>query len=96
MVYMGLLTNFYEREYGCKHLLVIIDELTKFVEIFLLRNNMADDVAVTFFSEYICRYGVPEILITDNGREFVNRTSCGNYGGKEVSKLIGKCSKLLE
>ncbi|XP_066969202.1 uncharacterized protein [Macrobrachium rosenbergii] len=71
---MDILSNFCESNYGHRHLLVVVDELTRFVEIFLLKHKTAEEVAIAYFNGYICRYGAPEVLITDNGYEFVNRT----------------------
>ena len=72
-VHIDLLCNFSESGTGHKHLLVIIDELTRFTEMFPVRNKTAEEVAVVFFNNFICRHGVPEVLVSDNGREFVNK-----------------------
>lgn len=77
-VHMYLLTNFYESGFGHKHLLVIIDEFTRFMEIFPLRNKMAEDAAVMFFNKYICRYRVSERICKQN-----IGMSWRNYGDKE-------------
>lgn len=76
-VHMDILGNFSESAYGYRHLLVVVDELTRFVEIFPLKYKSAEEVAIAFFKGIICRYGVPECLITDNGREFINKTLDG-------------------
>ena len=72
-VHMDLITHFSESNKGNKHLLVVIDELTRYVEMYPLRNKTAEEVAVTFFNGFICRHGSPEVLISDNGKEFVNK-----------------------
>ena len=72
-VHMDLLSGFSESSQGNKHLLVIVDELTRYTEMYPIRNKTAEEVAITFFKLFICRHGVPEILVSDNGREFVNR-----------------------
>ena len=72
-VHMDLLTNFSESDRGNKHLLVIIDELTRFCEIYPIKNKTAEEVGVNFFNGFICRHGVPSTLVSDNGREFVNK-----------------------
>ena len=72
-VHMDLLTNFSESDRGNKHLLVVVDELTRYTELCPIRNKTAEEVAVGFFNGFICRHGVPEVLVSDNGREFVNR-----------------------
>lgn len=71
---MDVLSNFCKSSYGHRHLLVIVDKLTRFVENFPLKHKTKEEVAIAFFIGYICRYGVPEVLITENGRKYVNRT----------------------
>ena len=72
-VHMDLLTNFSESDRGNKHLLVVVDELTRYTELYPIKNKTAEEVGVGFFNGFICRHGVPEVLVSDNGREFVNR-----------------------
>ncbi|XP_066956222.1 uncharacterized protein [Macrobrachium rosenbergii] len=86
-VHMDLLSNFCESSYGHGHLLVGVDELTRFIEIFPLKHKTAEKVAVAFFNGYICRYGVPEMLITDSGREFVDKTLECLAGVMDIGKV---------
>ena len=72
-VHMDLLTNFSESDRGNKHLLVVVDELTRFVEAVPVKKKTAEEVGVAFFNGFICRHGVPEVLVSDNGLEFKNR-----------------------
>ena len=72
-VHMDLLTNFSESDRGNKHLLVVIDELTRFTEMYPIKNKTAEEVGIVFFNGFICRHGVPDVLVSDNGREFINR-----------------------
>ena len=72
-VHLDLLTNFSESSRGNRHLLVMIDGLTRYVELYPIRSKTAEEVAIGFFNGFVCRHGVPEILVSDNGREFVNK-----------------------
>ena len=45
---------------GHKHLLVIICMFSKWVEAFPLTSKTSDEVLDKFFSEIICRYGLPK------------------------------------
>ena len=72
-VHMDLLAHFCESGMGNKHLLVIIDELTRYTEIYPIKNKTAEEVAIGFFNGFICRHGVPRVVVSDNGREFVNK-----------------------
>jgi len=46
------------------------DALTKYVELVPLQNKEATTVAEAIFDKWICRFGAPLDLITDQGKEF--------------------------
>ena len=52
---------------------MIIYELTRYVEMHLIKSKIAVDVVLALFNWLICRYDVLEVLVSDNGREFVNK-----------------------
>jgi ribonuclease HI len=54
------------------HLLVAIDKFSKWVEVRPITNLRAEQ-AVTFFTDIIYRFGVPNSIITDNGSQFTDR-----------------------
>jgi hypothetical protein len=54
------------------HLLVAIDKFSKWVEVSPFTNLRAEQ-AVTFFTDIIYRFGVPNSIITDNGSQFTGR-----------------------
>jgi hypothetical protein len=66
-----------------KYIMVITDAFTKYVELIALPNKEAETVATALFNRWICRYGVPLEIITDQGKEFVNLLS------EELWKLLG-------
>lgn len=84
---MDLITSFPTSTRGNKYLLVFMDYLTKWPEAVALPNKKADTVARAFVEHVICRHGAPESLLSDRGKEFVNRVL------KEVNMLL-KISKL--
>jgi hypothetical protein len=51
---------------GFMHLLVAIDKFSKWIEVPPL-NSIRSEQAVTFFTNIIYRFGVPNSIITDNG-----------------------------
>jgi transposase InsO family protein len=51
------------------------DACTKYVELVALPDKEALTVTSAIFSKWICRYGLPLELITDQGREFANKMS---------------------
>jgi transposase InsO family protein len=57
---------------GYTHLLVAIDMLSKWVEVRPITNLRAEQ-AVTFFTDIIYKFGVPNSIITDNGSQFTGR-----------------------
>lgn len=54
-----------------KHLLVIIDKFTKFVELFPLRAPTSKAILERML-EVFCRHGFPKSISSDNGRVFVS------------------------
>jgi hypothetical protein len=57
---------------GYTHLLVTIDKFSKWVKVRPITNLRAEQ-AVTFFTDIIYRFGVPNFIITDNGSQFTGR-----------------------
>jgi transposase InsO family protein len=57
---------------GYTHLLVAIDKFSKWVEVRPITNLRAEQ-AVTFFTDIIYRFGVPNSIITDNRSQFTDR-----------------------
>jgi transposase InsO family protein len=54
------------------YLLVVVDKFSKWIEAVPFTNQEAT-MAVKFFESIICRYGVPNSIITDNGTNFTSR-----------------------
>ena len=54
---------------GNKYIIVLVDYLTKWVEAEPTQNIDSDDV-IEFLSKIFARFGIPEILVTDNGPQF--------------------------
>jgi transposase InsO family protein len=57
---------------GYTHLSVAIDKISKWVEVHPITNLRAEQ-AVTFFTDIIYRFGVPNSIITDNRTQFTDR-----------------------
>jgi transposase InsO family protein len=57
---------------GYTHLLVAINKFSKWVEVRPITNLRAEQV-VTFFTDIVYRFGVPNSIITDNGSQFTGR-----------------------
>ena len=55
---------------GNRYLLVLSDYFTKWVEAYAMPNQEAITVARKFVEEFVCRFGVPLSVHTDQGRKF--------------------------
>ena len=58
-------------ENGNKFIIVLIDYFTKWIEAKATSTIEATDV-IKFLQEVFSRHGLPEIIITDNGRQFIS------------------------
>jgi transposase InsO family protein len=56
-------------KYGNKYILVVIDNFTRFVELFVTSNCSSDEAAKAILSIY-GRYGLPRVIHTDQGSHF--------------------------
>jgi transposase InsO family protein len=54
---------------GFTHLLVAVDKFSKWVEARPIVSVRSEE-AVSFFTNIICRFGIPNTIITDNGTQF--------------------------
>jgi transposase InsO family protein len=57
---------------GYTHLLVAVDKFSKWIEACPITNLRAEQ-AVSYFTDIIHRFGVPNSIITDNGSQFTGR-----------------------
>lgn len=70
-------------ENGNKYILTLQDDLTKYSCAHPLPQHDATTVATCLVEKFICIFGVPKIILTDQGKEF-------------TSKLFAKMSKALK
>ena len=57
---------------GNKHILTIIDHLTRWPEAFPIPDKSADTIVSTFINEYLPVHMCPQYILSDNGTEFKN------------------------
>lgn len=55
---------------GNRYVLVVEDYFTKFVNLYALPNQTAQSVARCLFADYVLVHGVPEVVHSDQGRQF--------------------------
>ena len=82
-VAMDILGPLPETAHGNKYILVIGDYFTKWKEAHGMPNMEAITVARIFVNEFICRFGVPERLHTDQGKNFESTLI------KEICRMLG-------
>ena len=70
-------------EDGNKYILVVGDYFTKWTEAYAIPNQEATTVATKLTEEFICRYGVPLQLHSDQGRNFESNLF------QEVCRILG-------
>lgn len=58
-----------------EYIMVIGDYFTNWKEAFALQDHTAYFVADVLISEFICRYGTPHCIHTDQGKEFESNLS---------------------
>ena len=64
---IDLMGTLKETEEGYRYILTVIHYFTKYMELILLRRKMGQEVGEILF-KLICRYGCPEIIISDQGK----------------------------
>ena len=57
---------------GYTHILVMVDAATGWCELCGLLSDDAMYIAYAFFAEWVCRYGLPKMFLSDRGKEFLN------------------------
>jgi hypothetical protein len=63
---------------GYRYLFITIDKFTKWPEATPVV-NITQGAAVAFLKSIVCRFGVPNCIVTDNGAQFTSRIFGGGY-----------------
>lgn len=67
---------------GNKHILSMVDDLTRFVEFVAVPDQTANTVARALYEQILCRYTLPKVITSDNGANFLSNTF------KELCQLL--------
>jgi hypothetical protein len=59
---------------GNRFILVVVDQLSSWVEVFPMPTATAQRVARTLEDQVFCRFGSPKNMVSDNASHFINRT----------------------
>ena len=73
-VHLDFLGPFLESDNGNKYILMIVDQFTKWVSCIPLPDQNAKRMALAFYEHFVCFFGCPLQIHTDQGRNFD-----GNY-----------------
>ena len=66
-----------------QYVLVITDYFTRHVTALALPNCTAETTAQALFNEYFCKYGIPAVILSDQGSHFQNQLM------ENIQRLIG-------
>jgi len=58
---------------GHRYLFTVVDRYTRWMEVLIVPDITAESVARALHLEWIARYGVPDTVVTDRGRQFESR-----------------------
>jgi hypothetical protein len=58
---------------GKAHVLCITDAFTRYAELCVVDNKEAATVASAIVTNWICRFGIPDQIFSDGGKEFANK-----------------------
>ena len=72
-VYMDLIGPLPATAEQYRYILTIEDGFTRMAWAYPLKNKEGTTVARVFLDSFICRYGMPQRVHSDNGKEFVNK-----------------------
>jgi hypothetical protein len=74
---------------GKKYILVMTDAFSKYVELVAIPDKEAFTTATAFFNCWICRFGVPNELITDRGKELMLRPIAENtFADRQIAEFL--------
>ncbi|GKV32493.1 hypothetical protein SLEP1_g41093 [Rubroshorea leprosula] len=80
---VDLLGPFTKGKGGCTYLVVAVDYFTKWIEAKPLSTTTEKKIKEFLFNSILCRFGIPERIIADNGPQFraaALRSLCDGYG----------------
>ena len=63
--------------------MVMTETFSKYTELAVIEDKKAETVARAFFESWICRHGVPILIVSNWGKEFLNKTM------KKLCELLG-------
>jgi len=101
MLGVDILGPLTETKKGNKYVLVFTDYLSKWAEAFPLKKTDALTIAKIFVDEIVCRHSAPEILLSDQGAQFMSgliKTLCSYLETRKLNTTAyhPQCNGLTE
>jgi len=84
---MDIIGPFAPRKGQVKFLLVVVDYFFKWIEAEPLATITANQVQRFVWKNIICRYGIPHTIITDNGRQFIDKGLTEFYRNLKITHI---------
>jgi len=85
-IHVDLFGQLKSSENGNKFILVITDAFTKLAEVIPIPNKEAETVSRSIYNEWFCRYGIPQQIHSDGGKEFINRVATELYKALDIQQ----------
>ena len=70
---MDIVGPFPLTEAGNKYILSLQDDLTRFWQVYAIPDHEAETIAKVLTNNFLCRFSIPKIILTDQGPEFVSK-----------------------
>jgi len=72
IVSLDLIQSLKETPRGNKHILVMVDHFTNWVEAVPVPDMSAATISEAFYEHIICRHSAPDVIVTDQGKQFMD------------------------
>lgn len=70
-IYIDLVVNLPCTNSGNRHILSMVDDLTRFVDFVAVPDMEAPTIAKVLYEQILSRYSVPKVIVSDNGANFI-------------------------
>ena len=71
-IFLDIVGPLHDTESNNKYIITLQDDLSKYSQAYPVLNHTAETVAQVFVEQFICRFGSPNIIVTDQGTEFMS------------------------
>lgn len=91
VISMDLMGPFTRSSKGNQHLLVVCDHFTKMSVLIPLRDSKANKVCTAIRNEIFFEHGIPQTIISDNGKQFISKEFDKLIKDHNVKELFTNC-----